>query len=108
MNTVTVRNLTKSYENFDLSISEFSLRAGRIAGFIGRNGAGKTIPPAPKGKNIWGTVTINERGQIVIPKAAREHFNLAPGQRLVLMSEDGEGFAMVLAEWFEKRIDALR
>ena len=30
------------------------------------------IPPAPKGKNIWGSVTINERGQIVIPKAARE------------------------------------
>ena len=25
------------------------------------------IPPAPRGKNIWGSVTIGERGQIVIP-----------------------------------------
>ena len=35
---------------------------------------GGVIPPAPKGKNIWGSVTMNERGQLVIPKAAREHF----------------------------------
>ena len=27
------------------------------------------IPPAPKGKNIWGSVTVSDRGQIVIPKA---------------------------------------
>ena len=32
------------------------------------------IPPAPKGKIIWGSVTVNERGQMVIPKAAREKF----------------------------------
>ncbi|MBR3227662.1 MAG: helix-turn-helix transcriptional regulator, partial [Erysipelotrichaceae bacterium] len=34
------------------------------------------VPPAPKGKHIWGTVTMNERGQIVIPKNARDHFGL--------------------------------
>ena len=38
------------------------------------------IPPAPKGKNIWGSVTINERGQMVIPKAAREKFGWQGGQ----------------------------
>ena len=27
-----------------------------------------TLPPAPAGKNIWGTVTVSDRGQIVIPK----------------------------------------
>ena len=37
------------------------------------------LPPAPKGKNIWGSVTIGERGQIVIPKAAREKFGLKAG-----------------------------
>ena len=37
------------------------------------------IPPAPKGKNIWGTVTVNDRGQIVIPKGARDAFNLFTG-----------------------------
>ena len=62
------------------------------------------IPPPPKGKNIWGSVTINEWGQLVIPKAAREHFGLTGGQRLIVLSEDGEGLALVLTEVFEKRI----
>lgn len=68
---------------------------------------GRVIPPAPKGKNIWGTVTLNERGQIVIPKAARDHFGLAAGQRLVLLSDDEAGFAMVPAEMFEQKLSLL-
>ncbi|MDO4538790.1 MAG: helix-turn-helix domain-containing protein, partial [Coriobacteriales bacterium] len=59
---------------------------------------GRILPPAPKGKNIWGSVTMNERGQIVIPKAAREYFGLQAGQRLILLSKDEEGFALVPAE----------
>ena len=68
---------------------------------------GRMIPPSPKGKNIWGTVTLNERGQIVIPKAARDHFGLAAGQRLVLLSDDDEGFALVPAEVFERKLDLI-
>lgn len=63
-----------------------------------------TIPPAPKGRNIWGSVTINERGQIVIPKAVREKFGLTGGQRLIVLSDDQEGIALVPAEVFEARI----
>ena len=70
-------------------------------------GDGRVLPPAPKGKNIWGAVTMNERGQIVIPKAARDHFDLRAGQRLVLVSEDGEGFALVPAEIFEQKLAIL-
>ena len=66
---------------------------------------GRVLPPAPKGKNMWGAVTMNERGQIVIPKAARDHFGLVAGQRLILTSEDGEGFALVPAETFERKFD---
>ena len=61
------------------------------------------IPPAPKGKNIWGSVTINERGQIVIPKAAREKFGLTDGQRLIVLSDE-EGIALIPAEIFEARM----
>ena len=64
----------------------------------------KNIPPAPKGKNIWGSVTINERGQLVIPKAARERFGLSGGQRLIVLSYDKEGIALVPAEIYEERI----
>jgi len=64
------------------------------------------IPPAPKGKNIWGSVTINERGQIVIPKAARDKFGLIGGQRLIVLSDE-EGIALVPAEIFEARMKAV-
>lgn len=63
-----------------------------------------TIPPAPKGKNIWGSVIINERGQLVIPKAVREKFGLTGGQRLIVFSDDQEGIALVPAEIFEARM----
>lgn len=61
------------------------------------------IPPAPRGKNIWGSVTINERGQIVIPKAARDKFGLTGGQRLIVLSDE-DGIAFVPAEIFEARV----
>lgn len=59
------------------------------------------IPPVPRGKNIWGSVTINERGQIVIPKDARNRFGLTGGQRLIVLSDDEEGFALVPSDMFE-------
>lgn len=57
------------------------------------------IPPAPRGKNIWGSVVIGERGQIVIPKGARDIFGLAKGQRLVVLSDD-QGIALMSEESF--------
>ena len=66
---------------------------------------GRRLPPAPRGKNMWGVVVMNERGQIVIPKAARDHFGLSAGQRFFLGSEDGEGFALVPMEIFERKLD---
>lgn len=63
------------------------------------------LPPAPKGKNVWGVVTINERGQIVIPKAAREAFSLSGGQRLVVGSDE-MGIALLPVELFENRMRA--
>ena len=63
------------------------------------------IPPAPKGKNICGSVTINERGQLVIPKTAREMFGWSGGQRLIVLS-DREGIALIPAETFEEKMKA--
>lgn len=42
MSLCDIRNLSKSYPSFVLSDISFELNAGRIIGFIGRNGAGKT------------------------------------------------------------------
>jgi AbrB family looped-hinge helix DNA binding protein len=57
------------------------------------------IPPAPKGKNIWGSVAVNDRGQIVIPKGARDLFGLTAGQRLIVLSDEN-GIALVPDETF--------
>lgn len=61
------------------------------------------IPPAPKGKNLWGSVTLGDRGQIVIPKGARDKFGLSGGQRLLVLSDE-TGIALVPAEFFEERM----
>lgn len=58
------------------------------------------IPPAPEGKSIWGTVTVNERGQIVIPKAARDKFGITGGSRLIVVADE-IGIALVPVETFE-------
>ena len=57
----------------------------------------------PKGKNIWGSVTINDRGQIVIPKGARDKFGLTGGTRLIVLSDD-DGIALIRAERFEENM----
>ena len=58
------------------------------------------VPPPPAGKSIWGTVTVNDRGQIVIPKAARDKFGVAAGDRLIVVADE-RGIALLPAETFE-------
>ncbi|MBE5864186.1 MAG: helix-turn-helix domain-containing protein [Lachnospiraceae bacterium] len=65
---------------------------------------GETIVPPPRGKNIWGSVTINERGQLVIPKNVREMFGLSGGQRLIVLTDEKEGIALVPAKIFEDKM----
>ena len=67
----------------------------------------QVMPPAPAGKNIWGSVTINERGQLVIPKAVRDLFGLTGGQRLIVLSDEREGIALVPAEKFERSVQEM-
>ncbi len=63
-----------------------------------------TVPPPPKGKNIWGSVAINERGQIVIPKGVRDKFGLTGGQRLIVASDE-VGIALILDEAFRASME---
>ena len=47
----------------------------------------------PKGKYAW-SVTIGTKGQIVIPKEARELFDLRPGDTLLLLGDEKQGIAI--------------
>ena len=47
----------------------------------------------PKGKYAW-TATVGEKGQIVIPKQARDIFDIKPGDTLVLLGDEKRGIAI--------------
>lgn len=55
-------------------------------------------------KKNYGSVTINERGQLVIPKEVREKIGLTSGQRLIVLTDDKEGIALIPSEMFEKKM----
>ena len=65
---------------------------------------GRDIMPAPKGKHLFGTVTVNDKGQIVIPKKAREVMQISPGDDLVVLADEQSGLALVKADWFEDHL----
>lgn len=61
----------------------------------------KKVPIPPKGKHIFGTVVVGERGQIVIPKKAREIFVIKAGDELLILGdEEQRGLALIKSELF--------
>jgi AbrB family looped-hinge helix DNA binding protein len=40
-----------------------------------------------KGNTLFGSVKVGERGQIVIPKKARDKYNINPGDSLILFGD---------------------
>jgi AbrB family looped-hinge helix DNA binding protein len=51
----------------------------------------------PKGKKFYGTVTVSERGQIVIPADARRDFGIEVGDKLLVTADLDKGIAIVKA-----------
>ncbi len=52
---------------------------------------GKQILGLPKGKHLFGTVKVGEKGQIVIPKEARSLFGIQPGDTLLILGDESSG-----------------
>ena len=50
------------------------------------------------GKYIFGVVKISEKGQIVIPKEAREFFGIEPGDTLLILGKPETGLIVTKPE----------
>lgn len=55
---------------------------------------GKHILSLPKGKYVFGTAKVGEKGQIVIPKEARDVFNIKPGENLLILGDEKSGIVI--------------
>ena len=51
----------------------------------------KLIVNETDGKFVFGIVKVGERGQVVIPKHAREVFKINPGDKLVVLGDTKQG-----------------
>lgn len=53
----------------------------------------------PTGQHAW-SAKVGEKGQIVIPKEARDLFHIHPGDTLLLLGDEKRGLAIVSGEQF--------
>ena len=56
--------------------------------------AGKHLLGKGNTKRVFGTAKVGDRGQIVIPKEARELFGIKPGDTLLIIGEEQTGLVI--------------
>ena len=49
----------------------------------------------PRGKHVFGVVTVGEKGQIVLPVKARKIFHIEAGERLLVLGDEAQGIAIM-------------
>lgn len=62
----------------------------------------------PKGKHLFGVVTVGDKGQIVIPAKARKLFDINPGDSVVVLGDEGTGIAIMKSDSFLSLADKIR
>ena len=60
----------------------------------------------PKGKYAW-TVKVGEKGQFVIPKEARDIFDIKPGDTLIVLADIDKGIAIPPKNMFANLMDTI-
>ena len=55
---------------------------------------GKHILGKNRQQRVFGTAKVGDRGQIVIPKEARELFGIKPGDTLLILGEETTGLVI--------------
>ena len=69
--------------------------------------AGKHILGKVNARRVFGTAKVGDRGQIVIPKEAREMFGIQPGDTLLIVGESETGLIVSRPEALNDLADKL-
>lgn len=76
----------------------FGVSLDDLANYEPEDNLGLGVPP--KGKHLFGLVTVGDKGQIVIPAKARKIFEISTGDQLVVLGDEGQGLALVKTSHF--------
>ena len=90
----TLPDLDKCRKLADL----FEVTLDDLANYEPKENMGLGLPP--KGKHLFGLVTVGDKGQIVIPAKARKLFNISAGDQLVILGDESHGLAIMRSEEF--------
>lgn len=66
------------------------------------------LPLPPKGKHFFGVTKLGERGQVVIPKQARDVFQIKPGDPLIFFGDEERGLAIVPEKMMEAFLNLVK
>ncbi len=69
--------------------------------------SGKHILGKGNSKRVFGTAKVGDRGQIVIPKEARELFHIRPGDTLLIIGEENKGLIVSRPELLRDLADEI-
>lgn len=63
---------------------------------------GKHILGKSQSRRVFGTAKVGDRGQIVIPKEAREFFGIHPGDTLLILGSESHGLVVSRPEILDR------
>lgn len=84
----------------------FEVSLDDLANYEPGSNMGIGIPP--KGKHLFGVVTVGDKGQIVIPAKARKLFSIESGDQLVVLGDEAQGIALVKSDSFLHMADMIQ
>ena len=68
---------------------------------------GKHILGKKKNQRVFGTAKVGDRGQIVIPKEARDFFGIEPGDTLLILGKSETGLIVSKPETLNNLADEI-
>ena len=54
-----------------------------------------------------GVAKVGEKGQIVIPKEARDMFDINPGDSIIVLCDKDKGIALLKSDFMEESMDKI-